>query len=165
MASCTCASRGLGADPFNRQHCASTLWPCSIRYMWRLRRHTKKLLSRRNEAADPSSAPCSKQSYSICSQAASQVNIRACTAVAEQKRLERKLLALSVLRFAVTAARMTLRFGYRASVLSRAESNRGGGFASGFVVGGVVFGTLGFLFAPQVSSKPKSAVRCHCRAA
>lgn len=33
---------------------------------------------------------------------------------------------------------------------SRAESSRGGGFASGFVVGGVVFGTLGFLFAPQV---------------
>ncbi|KAL3148619.1 hypothetical protein ABBQ38_014045 [Trebouxia sp. C0009 RCD-2024] len=33
----------------------------------------------------------------------------------------------------------------------KAESSRGGGFASGFVVGGVVFGTLGFLFAPQIS--------------
>lgn len=35
---------------------------------------------------------------------------------------------------------------------SRAESSRGGGFASGFIVGGALFGTLGFLFAPQVSS-------------
>jgi len=34
----------------------------------------------------------------------------------------------------------------------RAESSRGGGFASGFLVGGALFGTLGFLFAPQVSS-------------
>ncbi len=34
----------------------------------------------------------------------------------------------------------------------RAESSRGGGFASGFIVGGALFGTLGFLFAPQVSS-------------
>lgn len=59
---------------------------------------------------------------------------------------------------ALTAARMTLRLDYRAFVLSRADSNRGGGFASGFVVGGAVFGTLGFLFAPQVSSKLKSLV-------
>lgn len=78
---------------------------------------------------------------------------------------ESNLLAVSALRFvgAVTAARKTLSFGYKASVLSRADSSRGGGFASGFVVGGVVFGTLGFLFAPQVSSNLKS--RCHCRSA
>lgn len=40
----------------------------------------------------------------------------------------------------------------RALLLSRAENggSSGGGFASGFVVGGVLFGTLGFLFAPQV---------------
>lgn len=30
-------------------------------------------------------------------------------------------------------------------------SDRGGGFMSGFVVGGVVFGVLGFVFAPQIS--------------
>lgn len=42
----------------------------------------------------------------------------------------------------------------KASALYRAESSRGGGFASGFVVGGVVFGTLGFLFAPQVIRNP-----------
>ena len=41
---------------------------------------------------------------------------------------------------------------FRDRVLCRAESSRGGGFASGFVVGGVVFGTLGFLFAPQVDA-------------
>eukprot|EP01025_Chloroclados_australasicus_P034890 TRINITY_DN3561_c0_g1_i1.p2 TRINITY_DN3561_c0_g1~~TRINITY_DN3561_c0_g1_i1.p2 ORF type:complete len:146 (+),score=21.84 TRINITY_DN3561_c0_g1_i1:44-439(+) len=34
----------------------------------------------------------------------------------------------------------------------RADRNgNGGSFMSGFVLGGVVFGTLGFLFAPQIS--------------
>jgi hypothetical protein len=32
-----------------------------------------------------------------------------------------------------------------------AERRDGGGFVSGFILGGVVFGALGFLFAPQVS--------------
>lgn len=33
----------------------------------------------------------------------------------------------------------------------RAESRNSDGFLTGFVVGGVVFGALGFLFAPQIS--------------
>jgi len=32
-----------------------------------------------------------------------------------------------------------------------ASSDRGGGFTAGFLVGGVIFGSLGFLFAPQIS--------------
>lgn len=32
----------------------------------------------------------------------------------------------------------------------RASSDRGGGFTAGFLTGGVIFGALGFLFAPQV---------------
>ncbi len=38
----------------------------------------------------------------------------------------------------------------------RAESNRGGGgsgFAAGFLIGGTIFGALGYIFAPQVSSR------------
>ena len=35
-------------------------------------------------------------------------------------------------------------------MLGRAERSSGGGFLTGFVVGGAVFGALGFLFAPQV---------------
>lgn len=35
----------------------------------------------------------------------------------------------------------------------RAERNgNGGGFLTGFVVGGAIFGALGFLFAPQISA-------------
>ena len=35
----------------------------------------------------------------------------------------------------------------------RAERNgNGGGFVTGFVVGGAIFGALGFLFAPQISA-------------
>ena len=33
----------------------------------------------------------------------------------------------------------------------RAERDSGGGFTAGFLVGGALFGVLGFLFAPQVS--------------
>jgi hypothetical protein len=38
----------------------------------------------------------------------------------------------------------------RPSNLPSAERRDGGGFVSGFILGGVVFGALGFLFAPQV---------------
>ena len=42
------------------------------------------------------------------------------------------------------------------SVLSpyacRAERDSSGGFVAGFVVGGAIFGALGFLFAPQISA-------------
>lgn len=35
----------------------------------------------------------------------------------------------------------------------RAQRDRdGGGFVTGFVVGGAIFGALGFLFAPQISA-------------
>lgn len=34
----------------------------------------------------------------------------------------------------------------------RAERDNGGGFVTGFVVGGAIFGALGFLFAPQISA-------------
>ncbi|KAL0044523.1 hypothetical protein WJX82_011108 [Trebouxia sp. C0006] len=44
-----------------------------------------------------------------------------------------------------------IRSAKRQQHLVRAESSRGGGFASGFLVGGALFGTLGFLFAPQIS--------------
>ncbi|EIE24112.1 hypothetical protein COCSUDRAFT_65747 [Coccomyxa subellipsoidea C-169] len=38
-------------------------------------------------------------------------------------------------------------------VAVRAERNgNGGGFITGFVVGGAIFGALGFLFAPQISA-------------
>ncbi|KAI8475517.1 MAG: hypothetical protein J3K34DRAFT_464813 [Monoraphidium minutum] len=37
------------------------------------------------------------------------------------------------------------------SVVARAERGSDSSFLSGFVMGGVVFGTLGFLFAPQIS--------------
>lgn len=33
-----------------------------------------------------------------------------------------------------------------------AERGNGGGFAAGFLLGGAVFGALGFLFAPQISA-------------
>ena len=33
-----------------------------------------------------------------------------------------------------------------------AERRDGGGFAAGFLLGGAVFGALGFLFAPQISA-------------
>lgn len=39
----------------------------------------------------------------------------------------------------------------------RAERSGGGGFLAGFVVGGTIFGALGFLFAPQVRACPKFA--------
>ncbi|BDA46201.1 hypothetical protein COCOBI_08-2930 [Coccomyxa sp. Obi] len=39
------------------------------------------------------------------------------------------------------------------TVAVRAERNgSGGGFLTGFVVGGAIFGALGFLFAPQISA-------------
>ncbi|CAL8462341.1 g1874 [Coccomyxa elongata] len=39
------------------------------------------------------------------------------------------------------------------TVAVRAERNgNGGGFLTGFVVGGAIFGALGFLFAPQISA-------------
>ena len=34
----------------------------------------------------------------------------------------------------------------------RAERDNGGSFVTGFVVGGAIFGALGFLFAPQISA-------------
>ena len=37
--------------------------------------------------------------------------------------------------------------------LHSAERRDGGGFVSGFILGGVVFGALGFLFAPQVRKR------------
>ncbi|GAX77975.1 hypothetical protein CEUSTIGMA_g5417.t1 [Chlamydomonas eustigma] len=38
------------------------------------------------------------------------------------------------------------------NIVARAEnSDRSDSFVSGFVLGGVVFGTLGFIFAPQIS--------------
>ncbi len=33
----------------------------------------------------------------------------------------------------------------------RAERDSGGGFLAGLVVGGAIFGALGYLFAPQIS--------------
>ncbi|KAK9843369.1 hypothetical protein WJX74_011088 [Apatococcus lobatus] len=40
------------------------------------------------------------------------------------------------------------------SLCIRAESNRGGGggFAAGFLIGGTIFGALGYIFAPQISA-------------
>ncbi|KAL3137299.1 hypothetical protein ABBQ32_006839 [Trebouxia sp. C0010 RCD-2024] len=112
------------------------------------RRHTEALLSCRVETTDPSSAALSKQSHKIrCSQtAASQV---------ESQPVQRLLTGW--LRHAQTCSTESCRCRYTANPVAikhcvcRAESSRGGGFASGFVVGGVVFGTLGFLFAPQIS--------------
>ena len=40
-------------------------------------------------------------------------------------------------------------------LFNSAERRDGGGFVSGFILGGVVFGALGFLFAPQVREKEK----------
>ncbi|KAK9804064.1 hypothetical protein WJX73_000738 [Symbiochloris irregularis] len=40
----------------------------------------------------------------------------------------------------------------RRNVTVRAERSGGGGFLAGFVVGGTIFGALGFLFAPQISA-------------
>ena len=37
------------------------------------------------------------------------------------------------------------------SLFDRSESSRSDSFATGFILGGVIFGALGFLFAPQVS--------------
>lgn len=37
-------------------------------------------------------------------------------------------------------------------LICRAERDNGGGFVAGFVVGGALFGALGFLFAPQISA-------------
>ena len=34
----------------------------------------------------------------------------------------------------------------------RADRDNGGGFVAGFVVGGAIFGALGFIFAPQISA-------------
>ncbi|KAG2432415.1 hypothetical protein HYH02_012986 [Chlamydomonas schloesseri] len=39
----------------------------------------------------------------------------------------------------------------RSAVVVRAESRNNDSFVAGVVVGGVVFGALGFLFAPQIS--------------
>ena len=54
----------------------------------------------------------------------------------------------------------------------RAESGRrggGGGFAAGFLVGGTIFGALGYIFAPQVGFLPcalqallQQNGMCHC---
>ena len=38
------------------------------------------------------------------------------------------------------------------TLLLSAERRDGGGFAAGFLLGGAVFGALGFLFAPQISA-------------
>jgi len=35
---------------------------------------------------------------------------------------------------------------------ARAEGGKSSSFVSGFILGGVVFGALGFLFAPQISA-------------
>lgn len=37
------------------------------------------------------------------------------------------------------------------SLVVRAERGSGGGFWPGFIVGGTIFGVLGFVFAPQIS--------------
>lgn len=38
------------------------------------------------------------------------------------------------------------------SQIVRADRDNGGGFVAGFVVGGAIFGALGFIFAPQISA-------------
>lgn len=49
---------------------------------------------------------------------------------------------------------------YDALVLQcRASSDRGGGFSAGFITGGVIFGALGFLFAPQVCPRAQHLVK------
>ncbi|KAK9842591.1 hypothetical protein WJX81_007827 [Elliptochloris bilobata] len=49
---------------------------------------------------------------------------------------------------------MTSRAARRQCIAVRAESRSGGGggFLAGVLVGGAVFGVLGFLFAPQISA-------------
>ena len=42
--------------------------------------------------------------------------------------------------------------GHAPRLPCRAERDNGGGFMTGFVVGGAIFGALGFLFAPQISA-------------
>ena len=42
--------------------------------------------------------------------------------------------------------------GHAPCLPCRAERDNGGGFVTGFVVGGAIFGALGFLFAPQISA-------------
>uniref|UniRef100_A0A8R7TM62 Uncharacterized protein n=1 Tax=Triticum urartu TaxID=4572 RepID=A0A8R7TM62_TRIUA len=41
------------------------------------------------------------------------------------------------------------------------DSKGGGGFLTGFLIGGAVFGTLGYVFAPQVLSNLWSILHCH----
>lgn len=56
--------------------------------------------------------------------------------------------------FTPHAGKPTARATRRATFLTRAErGGGGGGFATGFVLGGLVFGALGFLFAPQISKR------------
>lgn len=50
------------------------------------------------------------------------------------------------------ARRSSTSGGRTLSVAVRAERDRGSGFATGFVLGGAIFGALGFIFAPQISA-------------
>ncbi|DBA92595.1 hypothetical protein WJX77_011711 [Trebouxia sp. C0004] len=77
-----------------------------------------------------------------------------CTCTARSIGTQRSLSASSARRLTrpqPLARTSQIRSAKRQQHLVRAESSRGGGFASGFIVGGALFGTLGFLFAPQIS--------------
>lgn len=60
-------------------------------------------------------------------------------------------MALAVRARPRAPALASARTARRRAPTARAE--RGGGFATGFVVGGLIFGALGFVFAPQLSKR------------
>lgn len=59
---------------------------------------------------------------------------------------------------AVVRAPSCRHIAQRRAVIAK-SSDRGPGFGTGFVLGGLVFGTLGVLFAPQVRSVFCPAIR------
>ena len=50
----------------------------------------------------------------------------------------------------------TTRFAAPKRMIMARSSERGPGFSTGFVLGGLIFGALGVVFAPQVSHSPLS---------